>query len=629
MHEPPNAHADPVGAANESEELLRLAIQVGGVGIYDTDLERGRTRFSAQLCAILGLPIGTEMTYREASQLFDARDRAALNASLDEAGAAIDTGKWNGVHRIVRVDGAVRWVSIQGRRYYHHSENGRRAVRSIGTVVDITHLKETGAALRESELRLRLALEAAEMGTFEADIAGGQAIIDAQEARLLGLPLGTRFVSAKELRAHVRLEDLQGKDAQKERRGHNGTYHHEFSLSMPDGTHRWLSAYAAIRSNRIFGVNFDVTARKRAEAALRESEERLQIATRGAALGIFERDVRTDRTVWVNERMYEILGRTRADGSLTRREFLENYLHPDDTGIFHEALQRSIRNGGNFHAVSRIRRKDGLVLWLQIDGKFEFADTGEPLRFFGVVADVTARKMLEREAADLSERLITLQEDERQRISLELHDSTAQHLVAANLNLMNLRSKVGLGNDELKLWDEVETSMAKALMELRTFSYLMYPLNLDADGLRTTVSRYIDGYARRSGLVVKFRSSEIVDTLPFHMQRSLFRIIQEALANVHRHARASRVSVDLRWIAGRLHVIIADNGRGGNNQDGPPFRSGVGIFGMRARARQFGGDLRIRNAPHGTRVHVVAVIHPACHREASNELPGSHHRADC
>src|SRR6185295_10630807 len=99
---------------------------------------------------------------------------------------------------------------------------------------------------------------------------------------------------------------------------------------MPDGSERWLSGHAAIRSNRIFGVNFDVTERKRAEAALRDSEARLRIATSGAALGVFERDVKSDRTVWVNDRMYEIFGRSRADGPLTRQQFIEEYLHPDD-----------------------------------------------------------------------------------------------------------------------------------------------------------------------------------------------------------------------------------------------------------------------------------------------------------
>jgi PAS domain S-box-containing protein len=243
--------------------------------------------------------------------------------------------------------------------------------------------------------------------------------------------------------------------------------------------------------------------------------------------------------------MYEIFGRSHADGSLSGQQFVDDYLHPDDAYAFEEALQDAMRAGGNFHAVCRIRRKSELR-WLQIDGKCEFADTGEPLRLVGVVADITERITLEQEAEELSGRLINLQEEERQRIAQELHDSTAQHLVAANLNLMSLRYKGGSATEDVALWDEVEASMQEALKELRTFSYLMHPPTLHADGLRSTIRQYIDGYANRSGLTVKFRSSPKVDKLPFGMQRSLLRNVQEALANVYRHASASRVSVDMR-----------------------------------------------------------------------------------
>ena len=614
-----SAHVRTIWAPNESDELLRLAVQVGGIGIYETDLEQSRTRFSPELCAILGVPAGTEMAYAEASRVFDERDRASVNASVEAAVNSADEGKWSGVHRILRPDGSIRWVSIQGRRHYRNAADGRHAVRSVGTVVDITHLKETEAALRESELRLRLALEAAQMGTFEADIGGSQAIIDAQEAHLLGLPPETRLVSSEELRARIPLKDLQTSDAKKERlERHNEAYHHEFRLRMPDGSERWLSAYAAIRSNRIFGVNFDVTERKRTEAALRESEARLRIATNAAALGVFERDVKADRMVWANDRAFEIFGHTRADRRLTRQQLLQDYVHPDDAKAVKDALRDARRKGGSHHVICRIRQKGGLQRWLQIDGKYELTDTGEPSRHIGVFADITERKALEQEARELSERLVNLQEEERQRIAQELHDSTAQHLVAANLNLMSLRAKAGLGSDEMKLWNEVEVSMAEALKELRTFSYLMHPLGLDADGLCSTLRRYIDGYANRSGLRVKLRSSQKVDKLSLDMQRALFRIVQEALANVHRHACASHVSVDLRWVAGRLHVMVTDNGRGAEGkQEEPAFRPGVGIYGIRARARQFGGDLKIRTGPHGTRIHVVALIERAQRRKAS------------
>ena len=229
-----NARARGEGA-RERDELLRLAIQVGGVGIYQTDFERDRTRFSPELCNMLGLRVGTEMTFAQASQLFDESDRAAVQASVEAAFRSADRGKWSGVHRVRRSDGAVRWVSVHGRRIYRETPHGSEPIRSIGTVIDITHLKETEEALHENERRLRLALDAAQMGTFEADLAGSQAIIDAQEARLLGLPEETRVVSADELRKRVPFEDLEVSDAKQKRLTEGGEpYHHEFRFLMPD-----------------------------------------------------------------------------------------------------------------------------------------------------------------------------------------------------------------------------------------------------------------------------------------------------------------------------------------------------------------------------------------------------------
>jgi signal transduction histidine kinase len=154
--------------------------------------------------------------------------------------------------------------------------------------------------------------------------------------------------------------------------------------------------------------------------------------------------------------------------------------------------------------------------------------------------------------------------------------------------------------------------MQEAIKELRTFSYLMHPPALKSDGLRSTIRKYVEGYASRSGLTVSFRSSAEIDKLPFQKQRALLRIVQEALANVHRHASASYVSVALRRISDRIHLTITDNGRGveamsGHEVDGP-LQSGVGILGIRTRARQFGGDLKMQTGPQGTRLHVVVPV---------------------
>jgi two-component system, NarL family, sensor kinase len=219
--------------------------------------------------------------------------------------------------------------------------------------------------------------------------------------------------------------------------------------------------------------------------------------------------------------------------------------------------------------------------------------------------------VIQRQAKDLSQRIQSIQDEERQRIAQELHDSTAQHLAAINLNLMALRSTNGPTEKAEALFADIQSSLVAAMNELRTFAHLLYPQELTRDGLVETLDRYIEGFSRRTGLLVKLRSGRNLDGLPQPLQHSLLRIVQESLANVHRHASASRVTVKLQRGDDYVHLLIADNGVGlkytptvGHEED-PALPLGVGIPGMAARARQLGGRLDVRSRSTGTLVHAV------------------------
>jgi two-component system, NarL family, sensor kinase len=222
-----------------------------------------------------------------------------------------------------------------------------------------------------------------------------------------------------------------------------------------------------------------------------------------------------------------------------------------------------------------------------------------------LASSVTAARQ---ELGELSEHLLVLQEEERRRIARELHDSTAQHLVAGTLGLMQIAAVADGNPAVLKACAEVEASLDKGLRELRIFTYLLHPPNLEREGLSATLREFVDGFCRRTGLAAAVRVSGSVDYLPFDLQRTLLRVVQEALANVQRHAMASRVSLVLRQRAGRVLLRVSDNGKGiaDATAGGEPQRFGVGIRGMRARLKQFGGELRIKTKSSGTTL--VAVV---------------------
>jgi PAS domain S-box-containing protein len=224
--------------------------------------------------------------------------------------------------------------------------------------------------------------------------------------------------------------------------------------------------------------------------------------------------------------------------------------------------------------------------------------------------DVTELASVRRELDATAERLLGLQEEERRRIGAELHDSTTQHLAAAGLALSQVQL---LAPDDPALAAAIERGMAalaEAQREIRAFSYLLFPPSLDRDGLASTVRHFVQGFARRTGLNLVCKIDDAADGAAPPVQRAVLRVVQEALTNVHRHARATKVSVRIQVDGASLRLRVADNGCGlpVTTENALP-ELGVGVPGMRSRVRQFGGDLSLTSSRHGTTVQALIPLH--------------------
>jgi len=215
------------------------------------------------------------------------------------------------------------------------------------------------------------------------------------------------------------------------------------------------------------------------------------------------------------------------------------------------------------------------------------------------------RARIERELRELSGRIIRLQDDERRRLALSLHDTTAQSLAALTMNLETLRGQAGGGTEPFNdtLNDSVDCAR-RCLKELRTLSYLLYPPLLDELGLAGAVRQYADGFAERSGIRVDLDLPDSVPDLSPEAAASLFRVMQQALANIHRHAGSATASIALVLRHNdTIALTVEDRGVGiAPERLAESADIGVGILGMRERMRQFGGRLSIENTGHGTRV---------------------------
>jgi two-component system, NarL family, sensor kinase len=244
---------------------------------------------------------------------------------------------------------------------------------------------------------------------------------------------------------------------------------------------------------------------------------------------------------------------------------------------------------------------------------FEFSATqisthGTP-HVLVVHEDVTERKEANNRIRELSRRTTDIQQDERQRIAREIHDSTSQHLIAISLNLINLRRELAVSGRMSKLLEDIEKSTTDAQQEIRLYSYLLYPSQLERSGARTTIEHYVKGFSDRAGISAHVDLCDEVDDLSIDIQQSLLRIVQEALVNVHRHAAATNVSVRMKVQGGALLLTIADNGVGMASDvvDSPATEHnlGVGIPGMRARVQECGGTFRIDSSRFGTKLMVT------------------------
>ena len=197
-------------------------------------------------------------------------------------------------------------------------------------------------------------------------------------------------------------------------------------------------------------------------------------------------------------------------------------------------------------------------------------------------------------------RLLSLQEEVQQRIASDLHDSTCQHLIAASLNVMLVRRALNDSPNAGKFCDDLDTSIDQALREIRSFTYLLHPQNLLSDGLKVTIEQFVGGFSARTSLATSIEIAPEVDRLSYERQRSVLRVIQEALMNVFRHAKATVVKVAIEATDTHFKLRIDDNGSGmpiGQVRSGARAISlGVGIPAMRARVQQMGGTLEIRSS---------------------------------
>jgi PAS domain S-box-containing protein len=280
--------------------------------------------------------------------------------------------------------------------------------------------------------------------------------------------------------------------------------------------------------------------------------------------------IETDEGVWILSAIVDISGRRRAEEELRKAHDEMESRVQERTAELHQALG-ALRN------------------------------------------EVAERRNAESERERMAARLVRSQEDERRRLSRELHDSTGQNLVALKMNLGTLRKSMpGMPPDAQETVAQSEQLAEECLREVRTLSYLLHPPLLDERGLGSALRMYAEGFAERSGIVTVLEIPEEFSRLPQEIELAGFRVVQECLTNVHRHSGSPTAKIRLHRTDSALTVEVSAEGRGfqatGAGAAADAEQKGLGLRGIRERVRLLGGRLEIDSAVAGSVVRAILPI---------------------
>ena len=483
-----------------------------------------------------------------------------------------------------------------------------RVVEVLSIARDITHRKRGEEALYASEERLRLALQAAHIGTFEWNIQTGVNTWTSQLEAMYGLPRGSfggtqaAFENLVHPDDRARVIELN-QWALKSGHPTNG----EWRVVWPDGSVHWISGRWQVFMNksgepsRMIGANADVTERKLAEEALRESEQRLRLATQVGRMFAYDWDVTTGVVLRSPEHA-EILGL--AEQLRSSHQQFADRIHPDDRPKFLAAIAGLNLENPTGEVTYRALAPDGTVVWLKSNGRGFFDAEGRLLRVIGMVADVTNVKRAEDTITHMTRKLMQAQEQERARIGRELHDDINQRLAMLSVELERL------GDCRPEVYSQVQ-ELRKELRQIsddvQAVSHDLHASNLEYSGAIAGMKSWCREVADRRKVEIAFRSDSS-GTLPLNLGLPLFRVLQEAVNNAIKHSGVKHVEVRLAKGGDEVHLWVMDSGKGFNVEAALQGK-GLGLTSMSERVRLMNGTIAIESKPTaGTKIHVLVPV---------------------
>jgi PAS domain S-box-containing protein len=592
----------------KGEMWLKMALTASQTGVWEWDLVTNKVAWSPECYEIVGM--------KDFDGMFDSFSRVLHPEDVDHALSAVKKALAEHVEycdefRIIRPDnGEVRWLVHHGHGSY--DRNGAPLVL-MGTVRDITERKQIELQLLESEERYRAVVEDQTEVITRYGPDGTYTFVNDIYCRFFGKSredlLGKTWMP-EAYPADVPLIEAKLRDMNPQ----NPVVVIENRVYAGSGEVRWMQFVnrGFFDANGVLvetqAVGRDVTERKSAEEAARKYAAVVQDLYDNAPCGYHSLDA-DGIYVRINDTELQWLGYDR-DEIIGKKSFAD-LITPESMEVFHNNF-RIFKEQGHVDGLEYLMlRKDGSSMPVLLSATAIRDKQGKYVMSRGVLLDITDRKQAEETLRGYSMRMIELEEEMRKKLAAELHDDIGRDLSALGLNFaiikngLSRESKATLGGrieDSSMLIEGLSRSIRDIMLNLR-------PSVLDDYGLASALRGQADLYAKRYGIAVDLQVEDTAHRLSEHVETALFRIAQEALANVAKHAEANNVEINLGGggAGGKWLLSIADDGRGfdaaadGHSDTG----SGWGVTIMRERAKSVGAHFYLDSEPEkGTVVSV-------------------------
>jgi len=586
-------------ALRESEQRFRLAAQAGKMYSFEWDVTTDLVVRSPERVKVLGGNEPLPISYQQFGETIHPDDRPRFTATM--AGLTPENPTAEVIYRVRGSDGALVWLKSSGRAFF---DSEGRMLRVIGMVADVTDQKLAEEALRTSEERLRLAQQAARIGTFEWNIRTGVNTWTPELEVMYGLPPGgfggTQTAFENLVHPDDRAELIEKVDAAM-KNGQLTTG--EWRVVWPDGSAHWIAGRWQVFMNesgepsRMIGVNIEITERKRAEEILQESEERFRSVFRDVGVGMIIVSPE-GRFLAANKAFCDCLG-------YTEKELLEKTVESvtlsEDWPAFSQKLQEALTEGHGYQWFEkRCLHKSGRIVYTESSASLVRGRNGEPQYFVGDVLDVTKRKEAQQALADITRKLIKAQEQERARIGRELHDDINQRVAMLSLQLEQLQENPAETQSRIP---ELRQQIGEISDDVQALSHDLHSSKLEYLGVVGGIRSWCKEFAERQKIAIEFKS-DVSSVLPLNLGLCLFRVLQQGLQNAVKHSGVRSVEVQLQEVSGEVNLTISDSGKGFDLEAALQGK-GLGLTSMQERVRLVNGTIVIDSAPmHGTTIRV-------------------------